>query len=113
MYDEIICLIKRTPVTDPAGKPVLDKDGRQKISETSREVFCRQMNIGTKEFYQASAVDRHPEAKVALPDYLEYEGEALADYNDQRYSILRTYRAGHELELTLERAAKEAGDAHV
>ena len=109
MYDEIICLIKRSPVTDASGRPVLDVDGRQKISETSREVFCRQLNIGMKEFYQASAVDRHPEAKVALPDYLDYENEALADYNGQRYSILRTYRVGHELELTLERAAKEAG----
>lgn len=109
MYDEVICLIKRTPVTNADGRPVLGADGRQKISETSREVFCRQLNVGTKEFYQASAVDRHPEAKVALPDYLEYEGEILADYNGQRYSILRTYRAGYELELTLERAAKEAG----
>jgi len=109
MYDEIICLIKRTPVKDASGKPVLGDDGRQKISETSREVFCRQLNIGTKEFYQASAVDRHPEAKVALPDYLDYEGETLADYNGQRYSVLRTYRVGCELELTLERAAKEAG----
>ena len=113
MHDEVICLIKRTPVTDASGQPVLGADGRQKIDETSREVFCRQLNIGTKEFYQASAVDRHPEAKVALPDYLEYEGETLADYNGQRYSILRTYRVGLELELTLERAAKEAGAADV
>lgn len=109
MYDEIICLIKRTPVEDASGKPVLGDDGRQKITETSREVFCRQLNIGTKEFYQASAVDRHPEVKVAIPDYLDYEGESLADYNGQRYSILRTYRVGYELELTLERATKEAG----
>jgi len=29
------------------------------------------------------------------------------DYNGQRYRILRTYRAGQELELTLERAPKE------
>lgn len=110
MSDEIILLIKRTPVTDQGGKPVLDAGGRQKVSETSREVFCRQLNIGTKEFYQASAVDRHPAAKVALPDYLDYEGETLADYNGQRYTVLRTYRVGQELELTLEHAAKEAGD---
>ena len=110
MYDKVICLIKRTPVTDASGRPVLGDDGRQKIDETSREVFCRQLSISTKEFYQAFAVDRHPEAKVVLPDYLDYGGEALADYDGQRYSILRTYRVGYELELTLERAAKEAGD---
>lgn len=110
MHDEVICLIKRTPVTDENGKPVLTADGRQKISEISREVFCRQLNIGTKEFYQASAVGRHPEAKVSLPDYLDYEDETLADYNGTRYRIMRTYRVGQELELTLERAAKEAGD---
>lgn len=110
MYDEILCLIKRTPVTDGDGRPVLDATGRQKIDETSREVLCQPLNIGTKEFYQASAVDRHPEAKVSLRDYWDYEGETLADYNGQRYKVLRTYRVGQELEITLERAAKEAGD---
>lgn len=113
MYDEIIRLIRKVPVTCEDGLPVLDEDGRQKIDEVCREVFCRHLNIGQKEFYQASAVDRHPEAKVALRDYWDYENEPLADYGGQRYRILRTYRTGYELELTLERAPVEDGEANV
>ena len=57
---------------------------------TTRDVFCRVASIGQREFYQAYAVDVYPEIKFILPDYLEYEGEPLADYTpydgqQQRY----------------------------
>lgn len=112
MYDEVITLVRRSPETTADGLPVIDADGRQSITEKSREVFCRRLNIGMKEFYQASAVGRHPEAKVALPDYLDYDNEPLADFDGQLYRIMRTYRTGLELELTLEKAPEEDGVAH-
>ena len=65
-----------------------------------REVFCGVRSIGMKEFYSANSTDYRPELKLVL-----------ADYNGQRYRILRTYRAGQELELTLERAPEEEVDA--
>lgn len=111
MYDEVITLVKRTPKVFADGLPVLDENGKQQFSETKREVFCRQLNIGQKEFYQAHAVDRHPEAKVELSDYWDYENESLADWAGVRYRILRTYRSGLRFELTLERAPKEDGEA--
>lgn len=80
--------------------------------ETTREVLCGVHSIGMKEFYQANGSDFHPELKLVLADYLDYDGETLADYNGQRYRILRTYRAGQELELTLERAPLEEGEAN-
>ena len=78
--------------------------------DIKREVFCGFRSIGMKEFYQASGTAYHPELKLVLPDYLEYDGETLADYNGQRYRILRTYRTGQELELTLEKASDEDGE---
>ena len=96
--NEVAVLIKRT------------YEGATRV-ETKREVFCGVRSIGMKEFYSANGTDFHPELKLALADYLDYNDETLADYNGLRYRILRTYRAGQELELTLERAAEEDGGA--
>ena len=79
--------------------------------DVKREVFCGFRSIGMREFYAASTTDFHPELKLTLADYLDYEGETLADYNGKRYRILRTYRKGQELELTLESAPAEDGEA--
>lgn len=78
--------------------------------DIKREVFCEQRSIGMKEFYASSSTDYRPELKLVLADYLDYNGETLADYDGQRYRILRTYRTGLELELTLERAPLEDGE---
>lgn len=80
-------------------------------ADIKREVFCSFSSIGMREFYAASTTDFHPELKLTLADYLDYEGETLADYNGKRYRILRTYRKGQELELTLESAPAEDGEA--
>lgn len=79
--------------------------------DVKREVFCGFRSIGMREFYAASTTDFHPEAKLVLADYLDYDGETLVDYNGQRYRIIRTYRTGQEMELTLERAPLEEGAA--
>lgn len=81
------------------------------LVETTREVLCGFRNIGMKEFYSANSTDFHPELKLVLADYLDYDGETLVDYNGQRYRVLRTYRTGLELEITLERAPLEDGEA--
>lgn len=80
------------------------------LVETKREVLCGVRSIGMKEFYSAHSTDFRPELKLVLADYLDYNDETLADFKGERYRILRTYRAGQELELTLERAAAEDGE---
>lgn len=100
---DILTLIQRTPGRDDQGDPV--------IRETSRVVFCGVRSIGQQEFYQASATDFHPELKLVLADYLDYQDEQLLAYNGQRYRVLRTYRTGQELELTVERASAEEASA--
>lgn len=90
--NEILTLIKRTPGTDEIAK---------------RDVYCTVASVGMREFYQAHAVDVHPEAKFILADYLDYSGETLADHDGARYRVLRTYRTGQELELIVVRASAE------
>ena len=90
--NEVLTLIKRTPGTDEISK---------------REVFCSLRSVGMREFYQAHAVDVHPEAVFVLEDYLDYDGETLADHEGTRYRVLRTYRTGQELELVVVRASAE------
>lgn len=93
---EVLTLIKRTT-------------SGSAITETVREVFCGIRSIGQSEFYQANASDFRPTLKFILADYLDYDGETLAEHNGQRYRIIRTYRTGQELELTAELAPAEDG----
>ena len=74
-------------------------------SAGERDVFCRLASIGQREYYEAQAVDVYPECKFILADYLEYENE----HDGQRYHVLRTYRNGQELEITVARASAEEG----
>ena len=80
--------------------------------DTSREVFCRLQSIGPSEFYEASARDFSPEMKFVLRDYLDYDDEQLIEYNGRRFRVLRTYRTGQELELTVQRASAEEGGVY-
>lgn len=64
--------------------------------------------MGQKEYYQAHAVGLQPEIKFVLADYLDYENEMLAEYNGQRYRVLRTYRSGRELEIVCYREVNPA-----
>ena len=98
--NEILTLIHRIQGVDEYGDPT--------ITETRREIFCRQASIGQKEFYQAHAVGLQPELKLVLADYLDYNGEQLVEYNGQIYRVLRTYRTGQELELVVYREVNAA-----
>ncbi len=98
--NEILTLITVTQTVDDYGDPV--------IQEAAREVFAKLGSIGQKEFYQAQAVGLQPELKFILADYLDYEGETLVEHDGQRYRVLRTYRSGQELELTVYREVNPA-----
>ena len=91
--NDVITLIQQNRSVDDYGDPV--------ITETARDVFAKLGSIGQKEFYQAHAVGLQPEIKFILADYLDYDGEELVQHNGQRYRVLRTYRKGQELEITV------------
>lgn len=91
--NDVITLIKQTHSVDDYGDPL--------VAESTRDVFARLGSIGQQEFYQAHAVGLKPEIKFVLADYLDYEGESHVQYEGQRYRVLRTYRKGQELEITV------------
>lgn len=99
--NSILTLIRQIQSADEYGDPA--------VQETSRQVFCKVGSIGQKEFYQAHAVGLQPEIKFILADHLDYDGEALVEYNGTRYRVLRTYRAGQQLELTVYREVNNHG----
>jgi hypothetical protein len=75
--------------------------------EARRDVFCALRSVGHAEFYEAHAVEYHPELKFVLADYLEYNGETLVKHGEDYYRVIRTYRIGQEMELTVGRASAE------
>lgn len=78
------------------------------IGATSRrDVFCGLRSVGHAEFYEAYATEYRPELKFVLADYLDYEGEPFVKYGADLYRVIRTYRTGQELELTVGRASAE------
>ena len=97
--NEVVTLIART----------WDEDKNQ-WDETKRDVFCGIRSVGYGEFYASNATDYRPELKFVLADYLDYAEETLTEYNGVRYRILRTYRTGQELEMTVERAPAEEAE---
>ena len=99
--NELLTLIGRT----------YEADGYTLAEETRRDVFCRLASIGQSEFYQAQATDLRPELKFILADFLEYEGEQLCIFSGEWYRVIRTYRAGQELEIIVQRAAAEEVEA--
>jgi len=72
-----------------------------------REVFAKQQSIGMREFYEAAATEYSPEVKFILADYFDYNGEHFAKHEGTLYRVMRTYRAGQEIELTLTSASTE------
>ena len=75
--------------------------------KSRREVFCGLRSVGHTEFYEGYASELRPELKFVLADYLDYEGETFVKYDGTLYRVIRTYRAGQELEITVGRASLE------
>lgn len=75
--------------------------------DSRREVFAGLRSVGHAEFYEAYATEYRPELKFVLADYLDYSGETLVKYGDDLYRVIRTYRTGQELEITVGRASAE------
>lgn len=92
MYNEIIKLATETTRTDSSGNTIF----------STRQLMADIRSIGMREFYEAANSDFKPECKAVLADYRDYQGERILVWNQEVYRIIRTYRNGKQLELTLE-----------
>lgn len=95
---EIITLVAE----DPAAHGVFDAP-----TETGRDVFAEIRSVGYNEFYAAKSAGIEPSIVFVLTDYLEYDGEKIVLFNDERYRIVRTYTNGQTIELTCEVATND------
>ena len=93
MYHEVIRLIKTMQEPDETGELI--------STTTEREVFAKIASIGQQEFYQAQANGLKPELKFEMADYLDYENEKKLIHEGIEYDILRTFRKGRMLEITV------------
>lgn len=98
--NDVIRLIHYTTETDEYGDT--------HTIPVSREVFAECLSIGQSEFYQAAATGLRPELCFKLSDYYDYDGEQIVEHDGNRYRVLRTYRSGQELELTVYQEANPA-----
>lgn len=72
-----------------------------------RDVLGGLRSVTRAEFYQAQAVGYKPEVVFVLADYLDYDKESLVKHDGELYRVLRTYRAGQELEIVATAASAE------
>lgn len=93
MYNDVIQLRSYTENTD--------EYGITKRTTNDRTVFAQMKSIGQTEFYQAQADGLKPEMKFILADYYDYQNEKEVVYNGNVYNVLRTYRDGNHIEITV------------
>ena len=108
--DDVITLIKDGAIT-------YDSNGNEVVKRSERTVMCQIFGVTRSEFYSAATAGMHPELVARLSDIADYEGEKLARYSGDLYSIIRVYRdrgsvggrqnasdmSPNAVELTLER----------
>lgn len=94
MFNDIAYLCKETITQDEYLNEIPELQGR--------EVFVRAKSIGSREFYQAATTDYHPTVTLVLADYYDYDGESVVRYDEKLFDVIRTYRQGNRLELTLQ-----------
>lgn len=93
MYHESIKLIKTVQQPDETGELI--------SIATEREIFAKIVSLGQQEFYQAQANGLKPELKFEIADYLDYENEKKLIHEGIEYDVLRTFRKGRMLEITV------------
>ncbi len=78
--------------------------------EPKRKIYCTEKSVGQTEVYQARATGLNPELKLILPHAFDYKGEKKLTYKGERYEIIRTYRDGDSMELTIQREDGNAAE---
>lgn len=102
-YDNELTLIRQEYPLDEYGHPQTNENGNQVVTEVETVVLCGLKSIGRSEFYNAAATGLKPELVFIVHGY-EYSGEAVVEFENQRYRVIRTYAPDfEEMELTCEK----------
>ena len=87
-----LSLISQTETLDSIRQPVM--------TDTSRTVYCTQLEVTRSEWIAAQQQSLSPSFRLKV-FFGDYNGEHIAEYNGKRYEIYRTYGAEDYIELYL------------
>lgn len=86
-------------------KIIVNDNGVEEETITTREVFCNEKSVTTNEYYQSS--QNGNEIKVIFEvKQIDYEKEQFVLYENETYKIIRTYKTNSE-DIELHCALKE------
>lgn len=97
-YQEIIYLISKVEGQDDIGNDVI-------VSETKNKCYAKAQSVKTNEFYSAVEVGLTPSMEFVVKR-LNYNGEDEIEWNNARYSIIRTIDPKNKFDIVLVCAKK-------
>lgn len=84
----------------------IDQYGNEVVTTQDTDVFAEVDSVSQSEFFAAQDTELKPEYKFTV-FFGNYNGQSLVEYEDEIYSVYRTYRTGDNLELYVERKIGE------
>lgn len=78
----------------------IDQIGQRIPIEEVTEILCHIESIGQREFFSAGQNGINSDLKIVTQS-VNYNNEAIIDYNGQRYGIYRTFRRNNSDEIEL------------
>ena len=92
---DVVTLISKTKTQDDYGV--------WRTTETSRTVYAQVDSVTRQEFFEGGRNGLNPEYRFTMFRF-DYEGETIAEYGGNRYSVYRTYIGRNDtIELYVER----------
>lgn len=92
-YTEIIYLITKIKEEDDIGNDISS-------SESSKKCYAKQQSVRTSEFYNAIEVGMTPSIEFVIKR-LNYNNEEEIEWNNQRYSVIRTADPKNKFDIVL------------
>ena len=97
-YSEIIYLYKQTITQDEVGNEI------STLSQP-KKCYAKKQSVRTNEFYSAIEVGLTPSVEFVIKR-LNYNGEELLDWNNERYQVIRTIDPKNKFDIVLVCARK-------
>lgn len=92
-YQEIIYLVNKVVGTDSIGNDIVS-------SETTTKCYAKTQSVRTSEFYNAVEVGLTPSIEFVVKR-LNYDGQDEIEWNNARYSIIRTVDPKNKFDIVL------------
>lgn len=92
-YQEIIYLVNKVVEDDDIGNNISS-------SETTTKIYAKKQSVRTNEYYSAVETGITPSYEFVVKR-LDYNGQSELNYNNQRFSIIRTVDPKNKFDIVL------------